>query len=171
MAQFGRHPDEIKIMPGLTVYVGRTRGEAEARYAEMKALIHPLVGLSLLCNLMGDLTGLPLDGPVPEPTDPRVRSMAEGLLGMARREGLSIRGLYKRIAAGNGGRVLVGTPHEIADDMEAWFRNGAADGFNICPSIFREGLRSSRNRSFRSYKHAACSDRPTRAAPCGRILT
>jgi FMN-dependent oxidoreductase (nitrilotriacetate monooxygenase family) len=140
MAGHGRSPQQLKIMPGLTPYVGRSRAEAQDRYEEMRSLIHPLAGLAMLYNLMGDLSHHPLDGPVPEPADPKVRSMAQGLLGMARRDKLSIRGLYERVAAGNGGRVLVGTAVEIADDMESWFRGGAADGFNICPSHLPGGL-------------------------------
>jgi hypothetical protein len=48
--------------------------------------------------------------------------------------------LYERQAAGFGGRVLIGTPEQIADDMQAWFENGAADGFNICPTHLPGGL-------------------------------
>jgi alkanesulfonate monooxygenase SsuD/methylene tetrahydromethanopterin reductase-like flavin-dependent oxidoreductase (luciferase family) len=59
---------------------------------------------------------------------------------MARREKLSIRELYEMMAAGNSGRVMVGTPQQIADDMELWFKEGAADGFNICASHLPGGL-------------------------------
>jgi alkanesulfonate monooxygenase SsuD/methylene tetrahydromethanopterin reductase-like flavin-dependent oxidoreductase (luciferase family) len=60
---------------------------------------------------------------------------------MAQRDGMSIRALCEFMMAGNGGRVLVGTPEQIADDMQAWFEQGAADGFNICPSHLPSGLR------------------------------
>ena len=89
---------------------------------------------------MGDLSGYDPDGPVPEPKDPRVRSMARMGLELARRENLSIRQLYSRIAAGFGGRVVVGTPESIVDDMEEWVAAGAADGFNICPPVLPVGL-------------------------------
>jgi alkanesulfonate monooxygenase SsuD/methylene tetrahydromethanopterin reductase-like flavin-dependent oxidoreductase (luciferase family) len=59
---------------------------------------------------------------------------------MAKRDNLSIRQLYKRMAAGNSGRLLIGTAEEIVDDMEAWFREGAADGFNICPATLPQGM-------------------------------
>ena len=38
------------------------------------------------------------------------------------------------VASGFGGRVIVGSVKQIADDMEEWFTTGAADGFNICPT-------------------------------------
>jgi hypothetical protein len=30
-----------------------------------------------------------------------------------------------------GGNILAGTPEQVADHMESWFRGGGADGFNI----------------------------------------
>ena len=50
---------------------------------------------------------------------------------MARRENLTIRQLYERVVGIRAHRVVAGTPGEIADDMEAWHKAGAADGFNI----------------------------------------
>ena len=44
------------------------------------------------------------------------------------------------MAAGNGGRVLIGTAEQIADNMQLWFEEGGADGFNICASHLPGGL-------------------------------
>ena len=59
---------------------------------------------------------------------------------MARRENLTIRQLYERQASAWGLRVLIGSAEQIADDMQNWFENGAADGFNICPPYLPGGL-------------------------------
>ena len=137
----GRSPDAVKILPGFTPYVGRTESEARAKYDQMRKLIHPKVGLAILYNYCGDLSAYPVDGPVPEPAaDVPIRSIGQGVLEMARRDKLSIRDLYEMMAAGNSGRVLVGTAKEIADEMELWFKEGAADGFNICASHLPGGL-------------------------------
>jgi FMN-dependent oxidoreductase (nitrilotriacetate monooxygenase family) len=139
--KYGRSADAVKVLPGFTPYVGRTEAEARTRYDEMRRLIHPKVGLAVLFNSLGDLSAYPIDGPVPDPSDDiRIRSIGAGLVDMARRDNMSIRDLYEFMAAGNGGRVLVGTPEQIADDMQAWFEQGAADGFNICPSHLPGGL-------------------------------
>jgi alkanesulfonate monooxygenase SsuD/methylene tetrahydromethanopterin reductase-like flavin-dependent oxidoreductase (luciferase family) len=138
---YGRSPDAVKVLPGFTPYVGRTEAVARAKYDEMRGLIHPRVGLAILYNYLGDLSDHSIDGPVPEPGDDvPIRSIGAGLARMARRDNMSIRDLYEFMAAGNGGRVLVGTPEQIADDMQAWFEAGAADGFNICPSHLPGGL-------------------------------
>jgi FMN-dependent oxidoreductase (nitrilotriacetate monooxygenase family) len=139
--EHGRSPDAVKVLPGFTPYVGRTEIEARAKYDAMRRLIHPTVGLAILFNSLGDLSGYPIDGPVPEPAgDMPIRSIGTSLLEMARRDKLTIRDLYELMAAGNGGRVLVGTAEQIADDMQAWFEGGGADGFNICPSHLPGGL-------------------------------
>jgi FMN-dependent oxidoreductase (nitrilotriacetate monooxygenase family) len=141
-AKHGRAPDALKVLPGFTPYVGRTEAAARAKYDELRGLIHPRVGLAILYNYLGDLSAYPLDGPVPDPGDDvPIRSMGAGLARMARNDNMSIRDLYEFMAAGNGGRTLVGTPEQIADDMQAWFETGAADGFNICPSHLPGGLR------------------------------
>ena len=137
----GRSADAVKVLPGFTPYVGRTAAEAWAKYDELRKLLHPKVGLAVLYNSLGDLSGHDIDGPVPQPADDmRIRSIGRGLLAMAQRDGMTIRRLYEMMAAGNGGRVLVGTAEQVADDMQEWFEQGAADGFNICPSHLPGGL-------------------------------
>lgn len=138
--RYGRSPDDILVMPGVTFYVGRTREEAQAKLDQLQDLIHPLTGLSMLYSYVGDLSGHDLDGPVPEPTDPKILSIGQNLLDLARKDNLTIRELYKTIAAGGAGRYIVGTAEEIVDDLQLWFENGAADGFNICPAILPTGM-------------------------------
>lgn len=140
LAKYGRTPDMLKVMPGITCFIGETEAEAREKYDLLNALVPPELGLSYLYGQMGDLSAYPIDGPVPEPNDPAVASIAKNLLKLARRDNLSIRQLYTTIAAGFGSRIMVGTGKQIVDEMEAWVDAGAADGFNICPPILPLGL-------------------------------
>ena len=140
LAKHGRDQGDLLVMPGITPFVGRTRQEARDRYDELNDLVDPRLGLSYLYGQLGDLSGHDLDGPVPEPNDPKVRSIARGLVALAHREQLTIRQLYTRIAAGFGTRVLIGTAQDVADDMQHWMEADAADGFNICPPALPVGL-------------------------------
>ncbi|MGP0047392.1 MAG: LLM class flavin-dependent oxidoreductase, partial [Solirubrobacteraceae bacterium] len=36
-------------------------------------------------------------------------------------------------------RIVAGTPEQVADDIELWFRSGAADGFNVMPDAIQGG--------------------------------
>ncbi|MDB5415737.1 MAG: class flavin-dependent oxidoreductase [Rubritepida sp.] len=140
LAKYGREPDSLKIMPGLTLFIGRTREEAQKKYDLLNSLVAPELGLSYLYQQMGDLSGFDVDGPVPEPPDPVMKSSAAKMLAVARRDNLTIRQLYTTVAAGFGVRVLIGTPKDIVDDMQAWVEGGAADGFNLCPPVLPQGL-------------------------------
>ncbi len=139
MARYSRDPDHLKIMPALVPIIGRTEAEAQAKLAQLQELIDPLVGLSRIYGLMGDLSGYDLDGPVPEPVGAKVRSIAYGWWERATREGLSIRQMYSEYAVGEGFR-LVGTASQVADVMEDWVDRGAADGFNITPTHLPQGI-------------------------------
>ncbi|WP_159999555.1 LLM class flavin-dependent oxidoreductase [Roseomonas sp. 18066] len=139
MAQHGRAPDALRIMPGLMAIIGSSRQEAQDRHAALQALVDPVVGLSQLAFSMGDLSAYPVDGPVPLLPEWR-QSRGQTMYDMAQRQGLSIRGLYLAIAAGNGHRQVIGTAMDVADEMQEWFETGAADGFNILPAWSPSGL-------------------------------
>jgi FMN-dependent oxidoreductase (nitrilotriacetate monooxygenase family) len=143
MDKYGRHPDELKIMPGAFPVVGRTRAEAEDKFATIQDLIHPVVGLSLLSKMSGvDFTTYDIDGPVPDvlPETNGGKSRQQLLLDLARRRNLTIRQLYLEIAGARGHWQLIGTPTDIADQLEERFTGLGADGFNIMPPYLPDGL-------------------------------
>ncbi len=143
LARYGRHPEHIKILPGISPIIGGTESEARQREADLNGLINPEYGLRQLSNMLDhDLFGYDLDGPLPD-----VGSHTEGnqsrfdlVTGLARREGLTIRQLIERLAGGRGHRVFAGTAVQVADQIEYWFTEGAADGFNIMPPTLPTGL-------------------------------
>ena len=141
LEKYGRALEDVVIMPGIMPITAPTRGAAQAKFDRIQQLIDPVVGLAALYDRLGDLSGYPLDGPVPEPKDPAFRSRAETIWRFAQREGLTIRELYRIQAAGRGHRVVVGTPAEIADTMQEWIEAEAADGFNIAPTHLPAGIR------------------------------
>ena len=61
-------------------------------------------------------------------------------MNIARRGNLTVRQLLRALGGGVGHRIIVGTPKQIADDIEAWFKAGAADGFNLMPDVMPSGL-------------------------------
>jgi FMN-dependent oxidoreductase (nitrilotriacetate monooxygenase family) len=139
MAKYGRAPELLKVMPAVTTIVGRTRAEADAKFDQLQELIDPLVGIATLYTSFGDLSGYPLDGPVPEPVNAKVRSIAYNMWNLAQRENMTIRQLYQKKSAGSGGLMLKGTPADIADAMEHWLDEDAADGFNLTPTHLPHG--------------------------------
>ena len=145
LSAWGRGEDELKILPGVSPFVGRTEDEAHEKFEQLQDLIDPAVGLGLLSAFLGgiDLSRYPIDGPFPAdlPVGEGWKSRHELFNKLAQRENLSIRELYKRVATGRGHWTLVGTPESIADQLEHWFTTGAADGFNILAPTLPHGLR------------------------------
>jgi N-acetyl-S-(2-succino)cysteine monooxygenase len=136
-ARFGRTPSQIKVLPGLSPIVGRTAKEAEEKFEYIQSLIDPVVAREMLSTVLGgaDLSGFPLDGPLPDlpVTNTTIQSALENWTKLARAENLTIRQLSMRAAGARGKSVVKGSPSEIADLMENWFKSNAADGFNIMP--------------------------------------
>jgi FMN-dependent oxidoreductase (nitrilotriacetate monooxygenase family) len=133
--RFGRNPDHVKIMPGVLAFVGRTTDEAREKFERLQSLIHPQVGVRQLSNYIAyDLSPFPIDGPLPPiPKSDISNTRVDLLVEMAKRDNLSIRQLYEKIAGGRGHFTLVGSYKEVADTFEEWFTTGAADGFNYLP--------------------------------------
>ncbi|EGP43523.1 LLM class flavin-dependent oxidoreductase [Achromobacter insuavis] len=141
--EYGRDPDDIKIMPGIFPVIGRTQAEAEEKFARLQDLIHPVVGVQLLSNMIGgfDLSGYPVDGPLPDiPETNGGKSRQQLLIDLARRDNLTIRQLYLRIAGARGHQQVVGTPQSVADQLQQWFEEDGADGFNIMSPWLPGGL-------------------------------
>ena len=142
MQAAGRDPDSLKIMPGLSVYVGRSRAEAQEKLAQLQDLIDPAAGLQLLSKRLDfDLSGHDINGPLPAiPRSAVSSSRVELLTAMAQRENLTIRDLYRRIAGARGHMQVVGSPTEVVDLMEQWVKERGCDGFNIMPPVFPGSL-------------------------------
>ena len=135
LGKYGRAEDDLKILPALRPVVGSTPAEAQAKFDQLQELLDPLVGLARLNHTFGDLSGYPLDGPVPlDKLGPaELRSISAQLLERVKRQNPTIRQLYGEVA-GRGGFCVIGTASDIADVIEDWFAHDACDGFNITPT-------------------------------------
>jgi FMN-dependent oxidoreductase (nitrilotriacetate monooxygenase family) len=145
-AAAGRSPDGIKILPGLVPVIGSTEAEARERDAQLEERItyeHGQRRLSELLQIPVEQLGLDARLPAELPPPSRIngaQSRYELVVELARRDRLTVRELIGRLGGGRGHRTFVGTPEQVADQIEAWFTRGAADGFNIMPPVLPSGL-------------------------------
>jgi FMN-dependent oxidoreductase (nitrilotriacetate monooxygenase family) len=144
--RLGRDPHTIKILPGIVPVIGSTEAEAQARDQELEQLIVPEHARRRLATLLRvPPEHLDLDKPLPAdiPSEDEIegsKSRYTLIVTLARRERLTVRQLIGRLGGGRGHRTFTGTPEQVADAIEDWFRNGAADGFNIMPAVLPSGL-------------------------------
>lgn len=142
MLAYGRHPDSLKVMPGLLVCVAETHDEAVKKYDQLQDLIDPVTGLQLLSKRLDyDLSGYPIDGPLPDiPRNKTSSTRVDLFIEIAHREKLTIKDLYRRVAGARGHYEVIGSPIEVVNMMERWVADGACDGFNIMPPVFPSSL-------------------------------
>ena len=143
MTRYGRDASQLAVMPGIFPVVAATEDEAKRKYDQLQAMVEPASGLFLLQHLLGgvDLSKFPLDEPLPDlPETDGPRGRMALMLGLTKREKLTLRQLYLSIAAGRGHKVVIGTAKQVADVMEEWFTTQACDGFNVLPATFPGGL-------------------------------
>ena len=139
----GRDPDGVVILPGFSPIIAGTEVEAKKIAQELDELADVEVGRKRLTGRFGgcDFSHLPLDRPLttddfPDPaTVQAARSRTEVIVGMVAREKPTLRQLLARLAGARGHFIFAGTPEQVADELEAWFKSGAADGFNLMPPI------------------------------------
>jgi alkanesulfonate monooxygenase SsuD/methylene tetrahydromethanopterin reductase-like flavin-dependent oxidoreductase (luciferase family) len=143
VAEEGRAPEGVVILPGLSPVIGGTEAEAQRIHRELNDLTDPEVGRQRLSGRFGghDFSHLPLDRPLtaedfPDPgTVQAARSRTEVIVGLVRREKFTLRQLLAYLAGARGHFTTAGTPEQIADLIEDWFNDGAADGFNLMPPL------------------------------------
>jgi FMN-dependent oxidoreductase (nitrilotriacetate monooxygenase family) len=143
VAADGREPDHVLILPGLSPMIGSTAAEAQRLARELNELSDPEVGRKRLSGRFGghDFSHLPLDRPLtpedfPAPSSVEAaRSRTEVILNLVRREQPTLRQLLASLAGARGHFTMAGTPDEVANLIEDWFTDGAADGFNIMPPV------------------------------------
>jgi N-acetyl-S-(2-succino)cysteine monooxygenase len=138
MAKFGRHPEALSVLPGVMPIIGQSAAEAREKLAKLQSFLTPSNAAVLVASRIGyDVSGHDLDAPVPPPPPSQGgRTFHNVLYEMAKREKMTLRDLYNLTAAARGHWVLCGTPQTIADTLEEWFVESAADGYNVLPPYF-----------------------------------
>jgi FMN-dependent oxidoreductase (nitrilotriacetate monooxygenase family) len=134
----GRNPDELFILPGIRPIIGRDADEVEARYQQALALVTIEDAITALGRPFNDydFSTHDLDAPFPELGDLGSNShkgTAEHIKQLAREQTLSLRQVALRFSQPN--RDFTGTPVQLANTLQTWFENGAADGFIVGPSL------------------------------------
>jgi FMN-dependent oxidoreductase (nitrilotriacetate monooxygenase family) len=143
VAAAGRSPDHVYVLPALTYTLASTETEARARQEELEALASSEFRWRNMLWANGlDPDGFDPDVPLPDELleGPAPTSGAERLFAAARQEKVSLRELA-RIHAGMPTQLtFVGSPEQLADFIDEWWRAGAVDGFTLMPTTLPDGL-------------------------------
>lgn len=147
----GRHPDDVKILPGLLLSLGSTEEEARRRSDELHDRGPASYSTQWLSQAIGyDASQLQLDEKFPEdvlaaPVDTRrfqgSIGFRESIVKQIRATNPTVREYLRQTRyTGSGHSGFVGTPEQLVDHIEDWYRSGAIDGFNLQPDLLADGL-------------------------------
>lgn len=130
IAEEGRDPASVKIMLAIMPIVGETEAEAQAKYAT--ALEHADVEGALA--LFGGWTGIDLSAYSPEDRIEDIDSQAMASIAKANK-GKRLKDFYEELKLGSFGPKVIGTPDQVADELEHWIEVAGIDGFNLTPVV------------------------------------
>lgn len=137
----GRRPEDVKLLAGVMPFVGRTEEEARAKLEQHNSLVHPLVGLSTMSSHMNfDFSKLPLDAPLEQIQVQGMQGMLAAVRSLADGKSMTLREIGQRYGESVVVPQIVGTPSQVADQLEALFINGACDGFMVSPAYLPGGF-------------------------------
>jgi len=147
LPKYGRTPEQLQILPGLSPILADTEAEAREIEEQLFELTDSKAAINRLSERLGiDFSGYSLDSPVPVDgakgieTVNGMKGRHQLLLDLIERERPTFKQLITHLAGARGHLTFTGTPMQLADVVERWFRGHAADGFNLMPPIFPSGL-------------------------------
>ncbi|MFC6084514.1 NtaA/DmoA family FMN-dependent monooxygenase [Sphaerisporangium aureirubrum] len=153
LAAYGRRPEDLKILPAVTYVLGDTEADAAERATEIRrAQVSPQNAIVFLEGVFGrDMSAYDPDGPLPDVEPEAGEGVSKGRAqfrgdraavaakwrAVAHEKNLTIRELVIEMSAR---QTFIGTAASVAEQMHAFVRTGAADGFIFVPHLTPGGL-------------------------------
>jgi FMN-dependent oxidoreductase (nitrilotriacetate monooxygenase family) len=135
-ASKGRDPRSIKFFGTFTPIIGRTEEEAKEKFLRAKKYASTIGGLVLFSGWTGiDISKIPIDQDITadDSTEAnKVRSMLDAFTTTSPDvPRWTPRVVAEKAAIGGLGPVGVGTPAQVADELQRWIDEADLDGFNL----------------------------------------
>ncbi len=143
---YGRSEQSVKVLPGIVPILGSTEAEALELADALDDLILPEYAKKTLAQQLHVAPDvLELDEVLPEGLETatskeKSTSRRDLILDLGYRKNLTVRQIIRELGSGRGHQTFAGTPEQLADRIEYWFKAGAADGFNIMAPVLPSGL-------------------------------
>jgi len=135
----GRRADDVRIFNMATVVVGRDEAEARAKLAEYRSHVSHESALAVLSGWSGvDLGKYGLDEPLRYEKTEAIQSFMDIFRGGDAQRPITMRELAERAAIGGSSPLVVGSPAQVADELEAWVDETGIDGFNLAYVVMPE---------------------------------
>ncbi|WP_397450494.1 LLM class flavin-dependent oxidoreductase [Pseudomonas sp. NA-150] len=131
----GRNPDDVKVFMGLNVIVAATEELAQAKKREYQEYASAEAGVAHFAASTGiDFAEYELDEPIQYVKSNAIQSATKNL----KNNDWTRRRLLDQHALGGRYITLVGSPEQIADELESWIAETGLDGFNLTRTVTPE---------------------------------
>lgn len=131
----GRNPEDIKVFMGLNVIVGATEELARAKQREYLEYASAEAGVAHFAASTGiDFAEYKLDEPIQYVKSNAIQSATKNL----KSNDWTRRKLLDQHALGGRYVTLVGSPEQVADELESWIAETGLDGFNLTRTVTPE---------------------------------
>lgn len=128
----GRSPGDIKFFASLAVVPGRTEQEAQEKHRDYLKYASVEGTAALLSRWTGiDFSTYGLDDPITHQHTEGMQSAIERYTTADPDRIWTLREMLERAAIGGGGALAVGSPGQVADEMQSWVEDTGIDGFNL----------------------------------------
>ncbi|EGO56010.1 hypothetical protein NEUTE1DRAFT_47921 [Neurospora tetrasperma FGSC 2508] len=136
--KFGRDGSKIKVLSLVTPILGRTEEEAKEKLADYRKFASTEGALALFGGWTGmDLSKYGDDEELREVESNAVRSTVEAYARFSPPGSKWTKHtVAEHVSIGGNGPILVGTPEQVADGLEAWINEADVDGFNFAYALF-----------------------------------
>ncbi|MGF6873544.1 NtaA/DmoA family FMN-dependent monooxygenase [Paraburkholderia sp. MM5477-R1] len=132
---------DSKVLFGAQVILGGTEEEAMRNRKELVERIPLDAALSRVSGVMGvDFSTLDLDKPLEQMETQAARGLMAAALATGSSNKITVREAAVLWGASAGNPQFVGTPEQVADQLEAYWRETGCHGFNITPTITPAGI-------------------------------
>lgn len=136
----GRRGEDIAVFAYMKIVVGGTEAEARRKYDDLFESVDIDGALALMCGWSGmDLSQVAMDQPIEYIETNAIRTFLHSFTAGDPSRVWTPRDIARYCGIGGAGPVLVGTPEQIADQLEDWIAAGV-DGFNLAHTVLPGGL-------------------------------
>jgi FMN-dependent oxidoreductase (nitrilotriacetate monooxygenase family) len=129
-ADHGRDPDELAFFPGIVPIVAPTEELAEAKAESYRDAVDVEGVLALLSGFVDmDFSELDPDQRIEHIETDAIQGTVNAFAGGESE--WTVREMAEFAGLGTTSPVVVGTPKQVADEIEYWYRDVGVDGFNV----------------------------------------
>jgi FMN-dependent oxidoreductase (nitrilotriacetate monooxygenase family) len=137
----GRDPESVLIFSMMTVILGHTDAEAEARHEEYRRHVSHEGALALMSGWTGvDFSTYDLDQQVRHVENDAGRTAMDNVSRADPDRVWTVREVAEHVGIGGIGPLVVGGPERVADAIEGWVEETGVGGLNLCYAVLPESF-------------------------------